>query len=406
MRYILVLTFFCFILTKSVSYKITCSSTCDSDFYNLIHNQGIIIYDKARRSYVADHLIMPGLATFLPEGGKELEIELISKKGWLDSEMSYIYPSLIRNIISLYKKKFDEQNNDNNKKIQEKQNEIEAKDEKGLMTVAKMKSITKVEDGNNIQKDNNIKISNDVDSNSPERSKNLRGISSINNPNQSSEQKTSSEKEKESEKNQDSKSPISKITSSLVLSTEPTSKISEEAYRAKTLVPSENLSSTTSTSPVKNSILFEPPSFMFYNQLNNILHQISGVYYIYTFSSSCLKCLDKIFYLTKILPNLVFKLYYTNIYDNITIEPEYFTNRQNYQLRNSFYYKDCKKVTNAFIREQKDVNSRTFNPFYNCVESVYTKIVLGEKNLNRISFKNVKLRKDMSYLYATITDTY
>ena len=119
MKYFSILLFVYYVSTQDYDYKLTCKSDCESDFYHFLERQGVIIYDNSKNTYAADYLIMPGFASFVPEGENKLNIRVISKRGRLDSEMSYIYPSLIKNILHLYQENYNEQNNNNIKKTQE-----------------------------------------------------------------------------------------------------------------------------------------------------------------------------------------------------------------------------------------------------------------------------------------------
>lgn len=416
MKYFSILLFVYYVSTQDYDYKLICKSDCESDFYHFLERQGVIIYDNSKNTYAADYLIMPGFASFVPEGENKLNIRVISKRGRLDSEMSYIYPSLIKNILHLYQENYNEQNNNNIKKTQESQNEIKNKENNekgGAINLAKNAIVTSPQNKNIQEKVNLIKRNNDEITHSPKNQQNLRDNVLTKSSNLKPESTNYSSVV--SKVQQDPKPNLESVITSDNQSLDSHLKPAEEPKNPNNLISSTFLLSPNTTPPKlvpssslnNDNILFElPSSIMPYHQLQSIFQKLSGTYYIYTFASACIKCLDNIFYLTKIIPKLTFKLYYTNEYDNTPISSTYFQERTDYQLRHSFFYNDCYKKTEAFIRGRNTSNNKTFNVFYACVKEIYSQILSGEKTINRISYQHVDLRNDMSYLYGKITNTY
>ena len=401
--------------TSNITIPLTCGDDCGKSFGTFILGQTEIVYNPYTKSYDKDYAIMPGFAGFSQGNEKIIKIKKIYKRGYLDTELSYIYPKILKGIIQEIQKR----------RINQKNKNIITKPETLPITTIKENESTSSHDNNkvnnylptektntppkdfktqseNLKKDENKKTP--EISTSPSR---LRGISqqSLIEPTskntQQSQIEPSSKNTRETSLNEKEEKPSEPP---IQLFSPPINLIRAIPNQAPTQVNQPALIETN----VVDTPLSEKPISL--KEKNYAFKHFTGTFFIYTYSSPCLYCLEKIISLTKLFPNLLFNLYYSSIYDNKTILRNYFSEQRDDEIINSFYFRDeCVKLTNQYLfkryavkrgREQSD--EKEFNAFWNCVQEKYQNVVKGIITLKNIKFVKVLLRLDIGVLSSEI----
>lgn len=353
MKLIIVFALIIFGLANSRSILIQCHGDCSKSFISYVHNQPYIIQVLSKNSYQKDYMIMPGFAGFTKSNTENFYVQSISKKGLIDTELSYLYPTIFKNILKLIneKRKMNNINNNNNPGSNGQ---------------------------NNMSTATNLRPPFNPKSNSQQL---LivppKGISDSNTiPNVSEQTKGPANSIKE-------------VANSKEIESKQVMFIDEQKDQLE--IPDE---------PITN----EEKQYAY--------RHFSGFFFIYTYSSSCIGCVEKILKLSKLFPNITFKFYYTNIYDNKTIDRSYFDNKYDFQITKSFYFKDeCIPKTYSYLQERRkygtlaydeEKDKNYFNNFFKCVQSKYKDIIHGVTTYRNIEFIKVPLRKDFSEIYNYI----
>ena len=99
--------------TSNITIPLTCGGDCGKSFGTFILGQTEIVYNPYTKSYDKDYAIMPGFAGFSQGNEKIIKIKKIYKKGYLDTELSYIYPKILKGTIQEIQKRRTNQKNKN-----------------------------------------------------------------------------------------------------------------------------------------------------------------------------------------------------------------------------------------------------------------------------------------------------
>lgn len=387
MKYFLKAMIILIILDPIVTGKtiiIECNGDCKSSFGSYINKQIEIISEPWYDTYQKDYAKMPGFGAIDTSNDGTLKVKKIYKKGVIDTELSFIFPQILKGVLTIIKEirtrngKVEKLNTDisplKNDKIKELSHQP-----KGFLSSGENKISANTMQP---QREDSKKVENDQSPITPP-SPRLKG-----NSQKTLDAPSSNIQNDEHLKEKDKEPPANNIKTT---PTVPSNQVTQ---------PFEITGGLFETDALNDEIELK--------EAKNVFKKYSGTFYVYTFSSSCLVCLEKLISLTKIFPNVLFKMYYSKLYDNKSVAIDYFEEQKQNEIRKSFYYLNCKTETEDYLRKRSwyyhkgKSNYIEYVNFTKCIQKVYQDVIEGKIIFTNIEFIQVDLRKDIGEIYNSI----